>query len=47
MFYSPTAFSSLSEVSSVDTLSVTSQRDEVCAQVLVRIGDQAEVNTDT
>ncbi|KAG7228292.1 hypothetical protein INR49_009153, partial [Caranx melampygus] len=30
------------EVSSVDTLSVTSQRDEVCAQVLVRIDDQAE-----
>ncbi|XP_059188923.1 neuron navigator 1-like isoform X1 [Centropristis striata] len=30
------------EVSPVDTLSVSSQRDEVCAQVLVRIADQAE-----
>nr|XP_040050420.1 neuron navigator 1-like isoform X5 [Gasterosteus aculeatus aculeatus] len=30
------------EVSSVDTLSVCSQRDEECARVLVRIGDQLE-----
>ncbi|KAM4609793.1 neuron navigator 1-like [Polymixia lowei] len=30
------------DVSSVDTLSVSSHRDEMCAQVLVRIGDQAE-----
>ncbi|XP_070766101.1 neuron navigator 1 [Enoplosus armatus] len=30
------------DVSPVDTISVSSQLDEVCAQVLVRIGDQAE-----
>ncbi|XP_035864199.1 neuron navigator 1-like isoform X3 [Sander lucioperca] len=30
------------DVSPADTLSVSSQRDEVCARVLVRIGDQAE-----
>ncbi|KAM8862509.1 neuron navigator 1 isoform 2-T3 [Spinachia spinachia] len=30
------------EVSSVDTLSVCSQRDEECARVLVRAGDQVE-----
>ncbi|XP_029291369.1 neuron navigator 1 isoform X3 [Cottoperca gobio] len=30
------------DLSPVETLSVSSQRDEVCARVLVRIGDQAE-----
>ncbi|XP_044207544.1 neuron navigator 1-like isoform X4 [Thunnus albacares] len=30
------------DVSPVDMLNVSSQRDEVCARVLVRIGDQAE-----
>ncbi|XP_032376599.1 neuron navigator 1 isoform X2 [Etheostoma spectabile] len=30
------------DVSPADTLSVSSQRDEVCARVLVRIGDQGE-----
>lgn len=34
----------LSDVSPVDTLSVSSLRDEVCARVLVCIRDQAEVN---
>lgn len=34
----------LLDLSPVDTLSVSSQPDEVCARVLVRIGDHAEVN---
>lgn len=42
-FHSFLVSSSLSDVSPVDMLSVSSPRDEVCARVLVRIGDQAEV----
>lgn len=33
------------ETSSTDTLSVSSQPDELCVRVLVRTEDQAEVNT--
>lgn len=36
----------LSDVSSADTLSVSSQPDEVCARVLVRIADHTEVNAE-
>lgn len=39
-------FFTVSDVSPVDMSSVSSQLDEVCARVLVRIGDQAEVNTE-
>lgn len=33
------------DTSSVDTLSVSSQPDELCARVVVRTADQTEVNT--
>lgn len=33
------------DTSSVDTLSVSSQPDEMCARVVVRTADQTEVNT--
>lgn len=38
--------SSLAEASQGDTLSVSSQREEVCARLLVRIGDQTEVGVE-
>lgn len=38
--------SSLAEVSQGDTLGVSSQREEVCARLLVRIGDQTEVDVE-
>ncbi len=48
-FYTPFivfVFFTLSDVSPVDMLSVSSQLDEVCTRVLVRTGDQTEVNTE-
>lgn len=39
-------FFPLLDMSPVDMPSVSSQLDEVCARILVRIGDQAEVNTE-
>lgn len=36
----------LSDMSPADMLSVSSQLDEVCARVLVRIGDQSGVKTE-
>lgn len=33
------------ETSSTDTLSVSSQPDELCVRILVHTGDQTEVNT--
>lgn len=32
------------DTSSADTLSISSQSDELCVRVLVRTGDQAEVD---
>lgn len=37
----------LADMSPADTLSVSSQLDEVCVRVLVRIGDQLGVSSET